>query len=125
MARAMHRVFRPLVRLAMPELVDFDLPAFGGARHWAAVSIRKTYAGQGHRAAHAAWGLRPLRVAKMLVVVDADVDVRDTESVLAAIAANVNPDGDVFFEDGPADPLDPAVATAGLARRMAIDATRK
>ena len=125
MARAMHRVFRPLVRLAMPELVDFDLPTFGGARHWAVVSIRKTYAGQGHRAAHAAWGLRPVRFAKMLVVVDADVDVRNTESVLAAIAANVNPDGDVFFEDGPADPLDPAVATVGLARRMAIDATRK
>jgi 4-hydroxy-3-polyprenylbenzoate decarboxylase len=125
MARAMHRVFRPLVRLAMPELVDFDLPAFGGARHWATVSIRKTYAGQGHRAAHAAWGLRPLQFAKMLVVVDADVDVHDTESVLAAIAANVNPGRDVFCEQGPADPFDPAAPTDGLAHRMAIDATRK
>ena len=125
MARAMHRVFRPLVRLAMPELIDFDLPTFGGVRHWATVSIRKTYVGQAHRAAHAAWGLRPLRFAKMLVIVDADVDVRNTESVLAAIAANVNPGRDVFFEEGPADPQDTAVATAGLARRMAIDATRK
>ena len=125
MARAMHRVFRPLVRLAMPELVDFDLPAFGGARHWATISIRKTYAGQGHRAAHAAWGLRPLRFAKMLVVVDAEVNVHDTESVLAAIAANVDPSRDVFFEQGPADPLDAAAPTDGLAHRMAIDATRK
>ena len=56
-ARAMQRVFLPLARLAMPELVDYDLPEFAAARHWAAVSIRKTYAGQGRRAAHAAWSL--------------------------------------------------------------------
>ena len=80
MARAMQRVFLPLVRLAMPELVDYDLPEFAAARHWAAVSIRKTYPGQGRRAAHAAWGLRPMMFAKMLVVVDDDVDVHDHQA---------------------------------------------
>ena len=111
-ARAMQRVFLPLARLAMPELVDYDMPEFAAARHWASVSIRKTYAGQGRRAAHAAWGLRPMMFAKMLVVVDDDVDVRDQQAVLAAVSANMNPARDVLIDQGPPDPFDPA-ATAG------------
>ena len=124
-ARAMHRVFMPLARLAMPELVDYDLPEFAAARHWAAVSIRKTYPGQGRRAAHAAWGLPPMMFAKVLVVVDDDVDVHDHEEVLAAVTSNMRPDRDVLIERGPADPFDPAASPDALGQKMALDATRK
>jgi 4-hydroxy-3-polyprenylbenzoate decarboxylase len=124
-ARAMQRAFLPLVRLAMPELVDYDLPEFAAARHWAAISIRKTYTGQGHRATHAAWGLRPMMFAKVLVIVDEDVDVHDHQQVLAAIAANVRPGRDVLIEQGPPDPFDPAASLGTLGQKMAIDATRK
>lgn len=123
--RAMQRVFLPLTRLAMPELVDYDMPEFGAARHWAAVSIRKTYAGQGRRAAHAAWGLHPMMFAKMLVVVDDDVDVHDHQAVLAAVASNVNPARDIMSEQGPPDPFDPAATPGILGQKMGIDATRK
>ncbi len=124
-ARSMQRVFLPLIRLSMPELVDFDLPEFAAARHWAAVSIRKTYPGQGRRAAHAAWGLRSMMFAKTLVVVDAEVDVRDRDQVLAAIVANFRPGQDVVTEQGPADPFDPTSPIGELSERMALDATRK
>jgi 4-hydroxy-3-polyprenylbenzoate decarboxylase len=124
-ARAMQRVFLPLARLAMPELVDYDLPQFAAARLWAAVSIRKTYAGQGRRAAHAAWGLPATRFAKMLVMVDEDVDVHDHQQVLAAVTVNVRPGRDVLIERGPADPFDPASPSDGLGEQMALDATRK
>ncbi|NLF07984.1 MAG: UbiD family decarboxylase [Pirellulaceae bacterium] len=123
--RAMQRAFLPLLRLPMPELVDFDLPEFAAARHWAAVSIDKTYPGQGRRAAHAAWGLRPMRFAKTMIVVDADVDPRDRDQVLAAIAKNFRPELDVITERFPADPYDPIPPTGELAERIAIDATRK
>jgi 4-hydroxy-3-polyprenylbenzoate decarboxylase len=124
-ARAMQRVFLPLARLAMPELVDYDLPEFAAGRHWAAISIRKTYAGQGRRAAHAAWGLRPLRFAKTLVVVDEDIDVCDRDAVLAAVTANFRPDRDTVIEQGPADPFDPAATAGALGEKMCLDATRK
>jgi 4-hydroxy-3-polyprenylbenzoate decarboxylase len=124
-ARAMQRAFLPLTRLAMPGLVDYDLPEFAAARHWAAVSIRKTYAGQGRRAAHAAWGLRPMMFAKMLIVVDDDVDVRNQQAVLAAAASNMNPARDILTEQGPSDPFDPAATAGELGVKMAIDATRK
>ena len=124
-ARAMQRVFLPLTRLAMPELVDYDMPEFAAARHWASVSIRKTYAGQGRRAAYAAWGLRPMMFAKTLVVVDQDVDVRDQQAVLAAVSANMNPARDILIDQGPADPFDPAASVGALGQKMAIDATTK
>ena len=125
MARAMQRVFLPLVRLAMPELVDYDMPEFAAARHWAAVSIRKTYAGQGRRAAHAAWGLRPMMFAKMLVVVDDDVDVRDQQAVLAAVAANMQSRPRRFDRARPARPVRSRRDRRRLGQKMAIDATRK
>ena len=124
-ARAMQRAFLPLARLAMPELVNYDMPEFAAARYWASVSIRKTYAGQGRRAAHAAWGLRPMMFAKTLVLVDEDVDVHSHQAVLAAISANMNPARNVLIDQGPPDPFDPVATTAALGQKMAIDATRK
>ena len=124
-ARAMQQAFQPLARLAMPELIDCDLPAFAAARHWAAVSIHKTYPGQGRCAAHRAWNLPAMMYAKVLVVVDGDVDVHDYQHVLAAITANMRPDRDVLIEPGLADPYDPAAPTGALGHKMAIDATRK
>jgi 4-hydroxy-3-polyprenylbenzoate decarboxylase len=123
--RAMWRMLMPAIKLAIPEMVDLRLPLFGCVRHWAIASIRKWHAGQARRVAQAVWGLAQSRSAKLLVVVDEDVDAADTEQVLAAMAANVRPRRDVWFGDGPPDPLDPASPPGVLGQRMAIDATRK
>jgi 4-hydroxy-3-polyprenylbenzoate decarboxylase len=121
----MARVFLPLLKMSIPELADFDLPLSGGARHLAVVAIRKTYAGQARQVATAAWGLRPFAFAKLLVVVDADVDVRDAEQVWAAIAHEAHLVRDVWELAAPGDPLDPTSSGDELSRRLAIDATRK
>jgi 4-hydroxy-3-polyprenylbenzoate decarboxylase len=63
--------------------------------------------------------------AKMLVIVDGDVDVHNRQQVWSAIAAHVNPGRDVFFAEGPPDPLDPAASGDGLSHKMAVDATAK
>ena len=63
--------------------------------------------------------------SKLVVLVDADVDVHDQAAVWAAVSSHVDPESDVFFAEGPSDPFDPAGVEVGLARRMAIDATAK
>jgi 4-hydroxy-3-polyprenylbenzoate decarboxylase len=123
--RALWRMLMPAVKLAIPDLVDLQFPMFGCVRHWAVASIRKTHAGQARRAAHAVWGLAQTSSAKLLVVVDEEVDARNTEQVLAAIAAHVRPQRDVWFGEGPPDPFDPASPSGLLCERMGIDATRK
>ncbi len=62
---------------------------------------------------------------RVLVVVDEGVDVRDPAAVWAAVSLNTAPDADVFFQQGPPDPLDPVVASGPLAERMGVDATVK
>ena len=112
--RTMARVFLPLLRLTIPELVDFDLPLSGEGRHWAVLAIRKTYAGQSRRVASIAWGLRPFLAAKFLVVVDEGLDVRDWPQVTQAMAAHAEPGRDLFFYEDPDG-----------GRLVGIDATRK
>ncbi|MDY0167932.1 MAG: UbiD family decarboxylase [Thermoguttaceae bacterium] len=125
MRRAMARVMLPVAKLAIPGLADYDLPPEGAARHVAVVAIEKAYAGQAHSAAQAAWGSYWLRFARVMVVVDAEVDVRDAGQIHRAIAANFDPGRDLIVAEGPPDPLDPAAAPGELGRRIALDATRK
>lgn len=124
-SRFLQRAFLPLVRLAIPELVDLELPLFGATRHWGLASVRKVYPGQARKVASALWGMRQFMLAKVLVLVDEEVDVRDQNQVWSAISAYVDPGRDVFFQEGPPSVLDPAAGPGMLGRRMAVDATAK
>jgi 4-hydroxy-3-polyprenylbenzoate decarboxylase len=123
--RAMARVFLPLLKLRIPELVDFDLPLSGGARRLAIVAVHKTYPGQARQVATACWGLRPFCFAGLLVVVDSRLDVRDAEQVWAAIILEAHLERDVWLQTAPPDPWDSTSIRGALGCRMAIDATRK
>ena len=131
-SRAMAEVILPLIRLAIPELTGLELPVAGSGRHMAFVSIRKAYAGQARRVANAIWGLPSFMFCKLLVIVDEDVDVRNQTAVWNAVSTMAAADRDVFFNQGPPNPADPAVyrnfstdALQAATGRMAIDATRK
>jgi 4-hydroxy-3-polyprenylbenzoate decarboxylase len=124
LSEAAERILLPLVRLAIPELVDLRLPASGAHRNIAFASIRKQYPQQARKVMNALWGLDRLSTVKLLVVVDADIDVHDDEDVWFAVGANAHPGRDTLFSEGPADMLDHAAPQRGIGHRMGIDATR-
>jgi 4-hydroxy-3-polyprenylbenzoate decarboxylase len=111
-ARSLARIFLPVMKAAIEELVDYDLPEFAAGRFWAALSIRKSYAGQARRVVNAAWSMKPFRDARWLAIVDEDIDVHDLTAVMRSITANVHPQRDVWTQHDVCD-------------RMAFDATRK
>lgn len=117
------RLLLPYLRQCIPGLVDFDLPLSGFARHLAVLAIEKTYVGQARQVAMAAWNIRPFKFARLLVVVDAGVDVRDIERVLEVVVREVNWKEDAWQSELPADPLDITACWERLGRRFAIDAT--
>lgn len=125
LVRLLHRVFRPLVQASVPELVDYELPAFATGARVAFVSIQKSYAGQARKVAGALWGLRQLMAVKLLVLVDRELDVRDPQQVWAAVASEVDFGRDLIVSSGPPDLSDPAALPGALGQRLAIDATRK
>ena len=122
---AVERILLPVVRSAIGELVDYALPAIGGLHSFVVLAIRKTSPHQARKVASAVWGLDLLSSTKIVVIVDALVDVHDTRQVLAEIGANVHPGRDVFFHQGQGDPGDHAAPVAGLGQPMGMDATSK
>ena len=77
LGKATERLFLPLLRLVLPEIVDMDLPIEGVFHNCAIVSIRKTYPGQARKVMSAVWGMGQMMFTKFVVVVDEHVDVHD------------------------------------------------
>ncbi len=124
---ALNEVFVPLLRRALPEIVDFYLPPEGCSYRMAVVSMRKQYAGHARRVMFGIWSiLRQFMYTKFIVVVDDDIDARDWKEVIWAITTRVDPVRDtVLVDNTPIDYLDFASPVAGLGGKIGIDATHK
>ena len=127
LAIALNRIYTPILRQQIPEIVDFFLPMEALSYKLAVLSIEKAYPGQARRAAMAFWSALPqFTYTKFVVVVDHTINIRDPRQVIWAISAQVDPQRDLFvLEDTPFDSLDFASERLGLGGRLAIDATTK
>jgi len=124
-AKATERIFLPLLQKQLPEIVDMSLPAEGVFHNLAVVSIDKRYPGHARKVMHALWGLGQMMLTKVIIVVDAEVNVQDAREVVWVVGNNIDPRRDVVFADGPADVLDHATPIPCFGSKMGIDATRK
>ena len=125
MGKAVERIFLPLMKLTIPELVDVNLPIEGIFHNLMIVSIRKSYPGQARKVMNAIWSLGQAMFTKCIVVVDEDVDVHDIADVTLKAFNNIDPERDIQFTLGPVDSLDHASRLPDYGSKMGIDATRK
>ena len=127
MAIALNRIYTPILRQQVPEIIDFFLPMEGLSYKVAVIAIDKSYPGQARRAALAFWTALPqFNYTKFVVVVDKDINIRDPRQVVWAITSKVDPARDVFIlPDNPFDSLDFATEKPGLGSRLGVDATTK
>lgn len=124
-AKATERLFLPLLRLTLPEVVDMDLPEAGVFHNCAILSVRKSYPMHARKIMHAVWGMGQMQFTKCVIVVDADVDVHDYSHVAWRAFNNVDPGRDIVHVEGPLDALDHSSPTPFWGAKMGIDATRK
>jgi 4-hydroxy-3-polyprenylbenzoate decarboxylase len=125
MGKAVERIFIPMMKLTIPELVDINLPIEGVFHNLMIVSIRKSYPGQARKVMNAIWSLGQAMFTKCIVVVDEDVDVQDLADVTLKVFNNIDPERDIQFTLGPVDSLDHASRLPDYGSKMGIDATRK
>ncbi len=125
MGKAVERVFLPLMKLTIPELVDINLPLEGVFHNLMIVSIRKSYPGQARKVMNAIWSLGQAMFTKCILVVDEDVDVHDVGDVTLKVLNNIDPERDIQFTLGPVDSLDHASRLPNFGSKMGVDATRK
>ncbi|MFN4196956.1 MAG: menaquinone biosynthesis decarboxylase [Caldimicrobium sp.] len=119
------RIFLPLIKKVLPEVVDINLPWEGVFHNLAFVSIDKRYPGHAFKVAYALWGLGQLMFTKIVVVFDKEVNVQDVKEALFYFCANVDPARDILITKGPLDELDHASLAVGFGGKMCIDATKK
>lgn len=122
---ATERIFLPLLRMVLPEVVDMHLPAAGGFHNLAILAIRKEYPGHPQKVMNAVWGTGQMMFTKCVVIVDEDINPHDMTEVLFRITSNVDPRRDMLFTEGPLDVLDHSSDRFAFGSKVGIDATRK
>ncbi|MGC9522080.1 MAG: menaquinone biosynthesis decarboxylase [Anaerolineae bacterium] len=125
MGKATERLFLPLIRLFLPEVVDVAMPAPGLFHNLVLVSIKKRFPGHARKVIHGLWGLALLSLAKAIVVVDDWVDVQNPTEAAWQALGNVDWTCDVVIADGPVDQLDHAAPREAFGGKIGIDATAK
>ena len=125
MGKAVERIFLPLMRLTIPEIVDINLPVEGVFHNLMIVSIKKSYPGQARKVMNAVWSLGQAMFTKCILVVDEDVNVQDIAEVTLKVLNHIDPERDIQFMLGPVDSLDHASRLPNYGSKMGIDATRK
>ena len=125
MGKAVERIFLPMMKLTIPELVDINLPIEGVFHNLMIVSIRKSYPGQARKVMNAIWSLGQAMFTKCVIVVDEDVNVQDIGEVTLKVLNHIDPERDIQFTLGPVDSLDHASRLPDYGSKMGIDATRK
>jgi 4-hydroxy-3-polyprenylbenzoate decarboxylase len=125
MGKAVERIFLPLMKLTLPEIVDVNLPPEAVFHNLMIVSIRKSYAGHARKVMNGIWAMGQAMFTKCIIVVDEDCDVDDLREVTLRVANNIDPERDIQFTLGPVDSLDHASRMPNFGSKMGIDATRK
>ncbi|MCR4429928.1 MAG: UbiD family decarboxylase [Tepidanaerobacteraceae bacterium] len=125
LAKATERIFLPLLKMFLPEIVDINLPVEGSFHNFAIVSIKKSYPGHARKVMSALWGMGQMMFTKIILVIDDDTDPHDISKVAWKAFNNVDPERDIIIIKGPLDVLDHSSTFIGYGGKMGIDATKK
>ena len=125
LGRATERIFLPLMRTQLPEIIDMDMPAEGVFHNLAIVSIDKRFPMQARRLMNALWGMGQMSFVKTIIVVDQSIDVHDHRKIIDLLLNRVDLKRDLFFSEGILDVLNHASDRALYGSKLGIDATDK
>jgi 4-hydroxy-3-polyprenylbenzoate decarboxylase len=125
LGKATERIFLPLLRTLVPDILDYSLPISGVFHNCAFLKIRKEYPLHARRVMHAIWGAGQMSLTKFIIVVDEHVNVHDEQDVLFHLFSNCDPERDSEIVHGPVDILDHASPEHGAGSKIGFDATAK
>lgn len=125
LGKATERIFKPLLKIQMPEVIDMNFPLEGVFHNCIIVSIKKRFPGHAKKVMNSIWGIGQMMYTKMIIVVDENIDPHDLSTVAWKVFNNIDASRDVVISEGPLDALDHASNLPHYGHRMGIDATKK
>ena len=124
MAKATERIFLPLLQQMLPEIVDINMPLEGVFHDCVIVSIKKSFPMHARKVMHGFWGMGQMMNVKLIIVVDAHVDVQNLKEVWWRVYNNIDAKHDLEIVEGPLDVLDHSSPMAKWGAKLGIDATK-
>ncbi len=124
-SKATERLILPFVQFLLPEVTDLHQPFTGANKFSLFVSIKKQYPFQARKVMQMLWSLPQFLSTKTIVVVDHSINIQNEKHVWWQVGANVHPERDTLFIDGPTDHNDHASPQRNAGKKMGIDATAK
>lgn len=125
LGKATERIFLPLMRTQLPEIIDMNMPAEGVFHNLVIISIEKRFPMQARRLMSALWGMGQMSFVKTIVVFDHTVDIQDTSTLLDKLFNQIDFTHDLFFSEGILDVLNHASDRAVYGSKLGIDLTEK
>lgn len=121
MAKASEQLLLPFIRLELPEIVDINFLMEGIFHGCAVVAIKKAGPGHARQVMDTLWGSGWLSSSRLLVIVDADADIRDLSATVWRVINSVVWRRDLIMPDKGCA----SAAYPFSGGRLGIDATRK
>jgi 4-hydroxy-3-polyprenylbenzoate decarboxylase len=125
LGHATERIFLPLIKMLVPDIVDYHMPEAGVFHNCLIVAINKRYPKHAQKVMSAIWGAHLLSLTKLIVIVDDDCDPQNLHEVAFRAFGNVDYAHDLVVTSGPVDHLDHASYQQFWGGKAGVDATRK
>ena len=123
MGEAVQEMFTGVLRVIHPEIVDLWAYFEAGFHNLLVVAVENRFAKEAMKTALGLMGTGQLSLTKCIILVDAEVNPRDRQAVLTALARHFDPAEDFLLIPGvPLDTLDFTSMTMNLGSKMVLDA---
>ena len=122
LGKATERIMLPLLKVLIPDIIDYHLPKFGTFHNCVFVKIKPQYKEHARKVMHAIWGAGQLAWTKIIVVVNDSIDVHDEHAVFEMVTG-IDVKNDIEIVRGALDILDHASPEVGSGGKLGIDAT--
>ena len=124
MGWATERIFLPLLRTTVPELLDYNMPENGVFHNLILAKINALYPAHAKQAMHAFWGVGQMSFVKHAVFVGEDAPDLSDYDALAEHILNRFGDKSLLISEGLCDQLDHASPNSCFGGKLGIDATQ-
>lgn len=123
MAKATERLFLPMLQTVMPEICDYWFPWEGVFHNIVIVSIDKEYEGHAQKIMHGLWGQGQMSFCKAIVVVDKNIDPKNSKQVIKTFLEKFDASSDITITKGVLDVLDHSSPFTNFGNKIGIDLT--
>ena len=125
LALATERIFLPMIKTVLPEIIDYMLPWEGVFHNIAVVAIEKEFPGHAVKVMNGLWGSGQMSFAKILVMIDEPSLLSDRTGLMMHILNTVDLSSDIILTKGILDVLDHSADKPLYGSKLGIDVTKR